>query len=281
MSSYVYLRLESLQRRFDEIDLLLTHALENIDNEELYSTLCRSAQILLVAHFEGAIKDLTKDVIDDFNRSEYTFKDSSEAIKVTFCQSFMKPNENDYYDSKIKTQLLNTFNDLPVKYEVDPFLFNKYKNNNKNPNSYIVENILARFGVNNFLSRIENSDLKVVFQESKSDMVIVRDRLKEHLEVTVESYPYKVNFELFNISSAKTKKSNTFWHAFLDTIVNNRHEIAHGNTLESLDLHVDLDKSKLKVEILICAFILVLCDCILPVEKIEKQKSTKARKKKR
>jgi hypothetical protein len=267
MSSYVYLRLESLQKRFDEIDLILNHASKNKDLEDLYSTLCRSAQILLVAHFEGAIKDFTKDVLSDFNRSEYKFKDSPEAIKTTFLQYFMKPNENNYYDKTIKNRLIETFNSLPVKYEVEPFLYNK----NKNPSPHIVENILKRFGVSNFFSRIENSDLDVVFQDSKSDMIEVRKRLKKHLENTVKSYPYKIDLDLFNISSTKTEPRDTLWHTFLDTILNNRHEIAHGNTLKRLDLHVDIEKSKLKIEILIYAFILVLCKCTLPIEKIDEE----------
>lgn len=267
MSSYVYLRLESLQKRFDEIDLILNHASENKDIKELYSTLCRSAQILLVAHFEGAIKDLTKDVLDDYNRSEYKFKDSPKAIKVTFCQYFIKPSDKNYYDSKMLDRLNKTFDNLPVRYEVEPFLYNK----NKNPSPHIIENILERFGVSNFFSRIDNSELDVVFQDSKSDMMELRDRLRRHLIETVKSYPYKIDLDLFNISSTKTKHDDTLWHTFLDTILENRHNIAHGNTLESLDLHVDIEKSKLKIEILIYGFILVLCKCTLPIEKVDEE----------
>jgi hypothetical protein len=262
MNTYVSLRFESLQKRLKEIDLILDYASKNENLTELYTTLCRSAQVLLIAHFEGAVKDFTKDVLDDFNRSEYEFKDSPEALKTTLCLSFMSPYDNGKYDPKLKRKIFETFNSLPVKYDADAFLYKK----NKNPNSYIIENILLRFGVNNFLLQLENSELDVAFQDSLSSMIELRDKLKIHLEENVNFYPYTVNPELFNIHYKKglDKSKKTLWHAFLDEIVNNRHIIAHGNTLENTCSHKDIEKSKLKVEILIYAFILMLCKFTLP-----------------
>lgn len=261
MSTYVFSRFESLQKRLEEIDLILDYASKNEGQLALYASLCRSAQILLIAHFEGAIKEFTRDVIDDFNRSNYKFKDSPQALKITFCSSFIKENTDPEF--KFRNKLIEIFNSLPVKYDAKVFLYK----NNKNPTSYIVDNLLQKFGVTEFLSQIEDSDLDIAFQDSRSDQVQIRDKLKSHLIENVTSYPYTVNVELFNIHYKKKVdlKKKSMWKEFLDEIVNNRHNIAHGNLLENICSHTEIEKSKLKIEILIYAYILVLCKFSLPL----------------
>lgn len=260
MSTFVFARIESFQKRLNEIDLILNYASENEGLNKLYTSLCRAAQVLLIAHFEGAVKDFTKDVIDDFNRSEYEFKDSPKALKITYCSSFIKENTDPEY--RFTNKLINTFDTLPVKYDSQVFLYK----NNKNPRSYIVNNILQRFGVTKFLSQIENSDLDIAFQDSKSDLIGLRDKLKLHLTENVSSYPYTVNFELFNIHYNKKidAKKKSIWEDFLDEVVNNRHNIAHGNLLDSMCSHKEIEMSKLKIEILTYAYVLLLCKFALP-----------------
>jgi hypothetical protein len=269
MSSYVCLRLESLQKRFDEIDLLLNYASKNEHTNDLYCTLCRSAQIFIVAHFEGAIKDIVRDVLDDFNNSEYEFKDSPEAIKRTFCNYFLENEDGRSNEKKLK-KLYEVFDSLPVKYGVDPFLYSNSENNNKNPSPHVVERIMEKFGVTFFLTRIYNSDLDVAFEDSKSDMINLRDRLRQHLMSALDTYPYKIDLDLFNISSAKCKKeTNSLWFDFLETIQNYRHKIAHGNTLENLDSHTNIAKTRIQVEILIYAFIMILCKYAIPKNAVD------------
>ncbi len=124
MSTYIFSRLEYLQKRFDEIELILNYASENESRLELYTSLCRSSQVLLTAHFEGAVKEFIRDALDDFNHSEYKFIDSPAALKATFCSSFLPENT----DQKLKfpTKLLDMFNTLPVKYDADAFLPNNH-----------------------------------------------------------------------------------------------------------------------------------------------------------
>lgn len=262
MSTYVFVRFESLQKRLDEIDLILSYASQNESLYELYTSLCRSAQVLLIAHFEGAIKEFTKDALDDFNKSMYNFVDSPDALKMTFCSSFISENTDQ------RNKLLDTFNSLPVKYNVAAFLSNNHNDYNKNPKPQMIESLLQKFGVVKFLSQIENSDLDVVFQDSKSDQIEIRNKLKAHLTENVESYPYKVDFELFNIhydnKIEKQKRKKSMWEDFLNEVLTNRHTIAHGNSLESPCSHTEIEQSKLKIEILIYAFVLVLCKFTLP-----------------
>jgi len=259
MSTFVSLGLESLQKRFAEIDLILSYASEKENTSELYSTLCRSAQVLLIAHFEGAVKQFVRDVIDDFNQSNYEFKDSPNALKYTFCTFFIKEN-NDL----IRNKLLDTFNSVPVKYTAEAFLFNNHSDNNRNPNSNVLNNILQRFGVSGFLSQIENSDLDIAFEDSKSNQVAIRDKIKFYLIENVKSYPYTVSLELFNIkydrnADKRKLRKKSIWEEFLDEVMIKRHTIAHGNSLESQCSHTEIERSKLKIEILIYAYVLLLC----------------------
>ncbi|MCO5383230.1 MAG: HEPN domain-containing protein [Methanosarcina barkeri] len=264
MNTSVFSGFESLQRRFSEIDLILNYASANENLYDLYTSLCRSAQVLLIAHFEGAIKEFTRDAIDDFNCSEYEFKDSPKALKVTFCSSFITESTDQKF--KFPSKLLDTFNSLPVKYCADAFLNNNHSDNNKTPNSHMVETVLEKFGVSNFLLKIENSDLDIAFQDSKSSQMQIRDKLKLHLRENVYSYPYTVSLELFNIHYNKKvdPKKKSMWKEFLDEVVTNRNTIAHGNSLESRCSHTEIEKSKLKIEILIYAYVLVLCKFTLP-----------------
>jgi len=132
----------------------------------------------------------------------------------------------------------------------------------------MIESLLHKFGVIKFLSQIENSDLDVAFQDSKSEMIEIRDKLKAHLMENVEYYPYNVDLELFNIhyddGIERQKRQKSMWEDFLNEILTNRHTIAHGNCLESLCSHTEIEHSRIKIEILIYAFVLVLCKFTLP-----------------
>jgi hypothetical protein len=264
MSTSVSSGLESLQRRFSEIDLILSYASEKEKTYELYTTLCRSAQVLLIAHFEGAVKQFVRDVINDFNQSNFEFKDSPNALKHTFCSFFIKENND-----SVRFKLLDTFNSVPVKYTAEAFLFNNHSDNNRNPNPYVVNNILERFGVSSFLSQIENSDLDVAFEDSKSSQIAIRDKMKFYLIENVKHYPYTVDLKLFNINFDKNmgkrkSRKKSMWEEFLDEVMTKRHNIAHGNSLESQCSHTEIERSKLKIEILIYAYILLLCKFSAP-----------------
>lgn len=272
METFVKVGLEILESRFQEIDTIIAQASDyEVDEstdisqqgefENIYKVLCRSAQVLLIAHLEGAIKDTAKNILDDINYFS-RFTNSPYSIKKTFCEHFLVKNEKGKYSIEKTKLLIDTFDSLPVKYIADPFIqfYNSGSSkNNRNPSPNLITKVTEKFGVMDFFIIIKDSDLDVVFTGSKSEILTVRDRLKEHLYTGVSSYPYDLDLSLFNISSKTSNEKNTLWHLFLESILKSRHDIAHGNTLESPFYHKDIEESKLKVEILLYAFISVLC----------------------
>lgn len=271
MDTFVKIGLEVLEERFKEIDTIISKASdyevdESIDAyqkeefENIYKVLCRSAQVLLIAHLEGAIKDTAKNILDDINYYS-KFNNSPYPLKKTFCEHFLVKNEKGRYSDEKTKLLINTFDSLPVKYIADPFIlfYNSGSKTNRNPSPDLIIKVTEKFGIENFFGMIENSNLDVVFTGSKSEILDIRDQLKEHLYTGVSSYPYDLDLSIFNISLKSSNKKQTLWHLFLESILKNRHDIAHGNTLESPFYHKDIEESKIKVEILLYAFISVLC----------------------
>src|SRR5690348_11192613 len=120
VESFVFNRINLLEKRFQEIESLLGEAAKNISSP-LYRVFCRSAHILLVSHFEGFIKDIVKDVLEDINANS-SFRESPTIVKRTFCEYYQKKNDNGEYDERIKARLIEVFDEMPVKFKVNPFL---------------------------------------------------------------------------------------------------------------------------------------------------------------
>ncbi len=81
----------SLDNRLSEVHLILEEAKNNFEsNNSLYKALCRSAQVLLSAHFEGYLKDLVKNSLEDINQFS-TFKYSNIFLKKRMCEYFISP----------------------------------------------------------------------------------------------------------------------------------------------------------------------------------------------
>lgn len=260
IGTFISIKLDSLEKRFKEIDILLLQAKENISDQDSYKALCRSAHILLVAHFEGTIKDIIKDVLEDLNHY-IDFKEVPENIKRTFSEYYMK-HENGIYNEKLRKRLIETFEDLPIKLKPEPF----YYENNKNPSPYILETYLKRFGKKEFLKSIATSDLDIVFENNKSETMDLLQRIKYHLKNGVNNYPYNVNSKIYNPKTLHNLPKNlkSMWETFLDELLLNRHNIVHGSILDNPTDHEEISIAKNKIEILIYVFIIELCNCCIP-----------------
>lgn len=258
--SFVFLRLELVERRFKEIDILLGEANKNSDLQNIYTTLCRSAHVLLVAHFEGLIKDITKDILDDLN-SNLEFKNAPQVLKRTFCEHFLKRDEKGNYDENIKNKLVDAFDELPTKFKVEPFLFDR----NKNPSPQMLQSILTKFGIKNFLWCLDNSDLDKVFENNKSDIDDLINRIKFHLNIGLRTFPYTTAEEILNLDPSKKNlpQKKSLWDTFLEDLLKNRHSIVHGQTLDNPTDHEEIEMAKKKVEILLYAFIIFIGKSIL------------------
>jgi len=248
----------TISERLNEVGLLLEKAEEYRDNESLYGALCRSSTVLLVAHFEGFIKDMAKAFIDDLN-SYVPFDALPSSLKRTYCAQFISGDDQANNEKKIQ-KLIEVFDSLDTKLKVDPFLFE----NNKNPSPSMMEKICKNFGVNNFFKMIENSRLDEVFSENRSETNAILIDLKEHVLLTVGNYPYSSNPDVFGISLSNSSVGlrRTLWQTFLDELLKNRHSIAHGSSLLNTQSSEEIDTQKTKLEILQYAVILIMTRCI-------------------
>lgn len=263
--SFVFSRLESLEKRFQEVDLLLKFAVDNIGNDQLYSTFCRSAHIILIAHFEGAIKEVCKDVIDDINYN-LSFDKIPKNICMTYAEYFLvKENNNKFSNEgifRLKEKIKEAFGNNKANLNVAPFLMPV----DRNLAPAIIGLILKRFGVNDFFYIISNSDLEIVFEDEKTSIAELKNRLKTHVFEKTTTYPYQTDPCIYNPTptNINNKKQTTLWEEFIDDILMERHNIVHGHKLHNPYDHSNLQKAKEKIEILIYVFIICICGASVP-----------------
>lgn len=254
INTYVGIGLNSFGERLKEVELLVGLAALNISNQELYDSICRSIQVFIVSHFEGAIKDFTRNVLDDINYHS-NFKSANDSVKRTFCEHFMKVDKGSYSEA-VRIRLIETFDKLPVDLSSEPFLVE----NNKNPSPNMISSVTKKFGILHFFSRLKGSDLEIIFEDVRTDIIELRDKLKKHLEDNTVNYPYTVNPQTFKLNEKDNSRFNiNIWTSFIDDFLQKRHEIAHGNTLLNSKSHNSIEKLSVKIEILIYGMYLIIC----------------------
>lgn len=261
IQTFINLRFEQIEKRFKEVELLLSLAITYQDDNETYQSLCRSAHVLMVSHIEGLYKDISKDIIDDLN-SNTNFDQIKKPIFNSHCSFFIHTIESDKSTLKIQEKLWNAFKDYPTSLKIEPFLFI----DNKNPAPQIIETILEKFGVKNFFWSLKDSDLDVVFEDEKKKTQKLHDRLIKYIKKGTMNFPYTVDSSFYN-PKTKTgeKKVTTLWEDFLNNFLKERHNIIHGNRLDNPNNHDSLLLSKMKIEILLFAFIINICSISNPL----------------
>lgn len=254
MSTFTYVLINSLDNRWEEVDLVIHEAATKTGNIPLYNALCRSAIVLITAHLEGFTKDIAKSIVSDINFYS-NFCKAPMAVKRTFCNLYLD-TENSNLEKKINL-LIKTFDELDIKFISEPFVFE----NNKNPSPSIIDKVCKNFGVSGFFETLEFSKFDKVFEGEKTFNNLMLNDLKEHILGGIEEYPYALNPLEFDLDVNKQKRSvkRTLWETFLDELLRTRHAIAHGTSLEnSLSIEEIID-IKLKTQILQYAITLVLC----------------------
>jgi hypothetical protein len=254
MQSFLNIRFESIEKRFEEIDLLINLSVDNITDTRKYQTFCRSAHVLLVSHFEGIYKDVVKDIIDDFNANT-NYLEVPNTILNTHFNYFLQTLDNTKSTKNIKDKLKEAFGNNNSKLKVEPFLFV----DNKNPTPDIINTILDRFGVPDFFWSIKDSDLDVVFENLKTETNELKNKLLIYLKENTATFPYSVENTIYNpIIKSDQKKKKTLWEDFLNEFLKERHGIVHGNVLTSPFNHQTIMDAKTKIEIITYAFIISL-----------------------
>lgn len=259
--TFINLRFEQIEKRFKEIEVLLSLAFSHESNLDIYQTLCRSAHVLLVSHFEGLYREICRDIIDDINLNT-KFYEVKKIIFSTHCEYYIHSNESAEAINNIKIKLWEAFKEYPSKLKVDPFIFV----DNRNPTPQVMETILKKFGVKSFFLGIEGSDLDLVFEDQKSKTQKLRDKLFKYVNSATKNYPYTVDKSFYHpIDKEGKKKNKTLWEDFINTFLKERHNIVHGHILDNPYNHESLSQAKIKLEILLYAFIINLCSAANPV----------------
>jgi len=261
--------INKLSDRHDEISLLIKYAEDLFDktddnSKKLYSSICRSISILLVSHLEGFIKDFVKELILDINQF-VAFKDINKNVKRHYVSSFIINNENKkLYEEKIKN-LIAKFESIDEKLELadgkyitvsyEPFLYK----DNKNPKADILTYICKNFGIDNIFGYLKDSTLEIVFENDRIGANNLIDEIYQNLKDNTLNYPFNINYDAYQLEkSVTTKAEKTNWEFFLEDLLNTRHNIVHGATLENIKSHTELKDLEQKTILIQYGIILLL-----------------------
>lgn len=255
MSTYFSIGLTSLITRLSEIDLILEEASKyTSSNIPLHDALCRSAQVLLLAHFEGHIKQIVKDCLDDVNTYS-SFKESKKHLKQKFCENFIIQGQDGQINQKKIEELIEILEPLDTKFRKEYFLFK----DNKNPKATVLDRIVKNFGVNKFFNKLKQSKLDLVFSNTKEENINLGDEFLNLMLSWTNEYPYKIDFKFLEIDPNKNNSDN-LWDSFISNILSKRHNIAHGTDIHNNVSLVELYENKIKIQILIYAISMFICD---------------------
>lgn len=253
MSTSTFELVHSIPLRVDEIKLLLAHATDVKERDEpFYDALCRAAAILLASHLEAFLKELSLNIISDLNDNLEQFSKMPEALKREFCYriAFYDGVEKKEVDKRIK-QLLRFFNSNSVK--IDLSAFNYLQNPNKNPSVDTIQSSLDKLGVPNVLHSIDCGSFTCVFDGNmRSDYVLKRQLVA--MASRVYDFPYRQMINAFSFNREKpTKGQKTLWHEFVETVMNRRHSIVHGDTLDNKSSAEELQRDAEKLLVMMYA----------------------------
>ena len=212
-------------------------------NGELYSALCRSCCVLLAAHLEGFLKDLSTSITADLNFYLKAFDDLPEALQNTFCRKIAFYDGVPANEIGVRVnQLKSFFAGTEISIDLNAFA---YKNSaNKNPSGSVIERSLEKLGVPNVLGMIANDKFQVVFDGSDRTNYRLYRLMKRNVSL-LRQFPYGSLAD--GLLSKKTAtKTETIWHTFVEDLMTRRHNIVHGdiksNEASWDELTQDIDK---------------------------------------
>lgn len=252
MSTAVFEVARSIPLRIQELQRLATLAADTEKTDEAsYNTLCRACCVLLAAHIEGFIKDLSKTLISDFNFNLKSFSKMPEAMKRTFCEkiAFYNGIEQSEIDQRIK-QLTTYFSAQDISIDFDAFTYKE--NKNRNPGPDVIESAFNKIGVPSMLKSISANRFENIFKNDNGLSFDLRRDMKRH-HCKLYKFPYQPlpkKYSFNHKSKSKGGDETTIWHEFIEGIMRRRHTIAHGDTLSNETNHQELHQDIEKIEIL-------------------------------
>ncbi|HFV9290968.1 TPA: HEPN domain-containing protein [Serratia fonticola] len=255
MTTFIADYLETVDLQWNEVDILAEEAIKVESNQpDLYNALCRSITILIVAHMEGFIKGVVKNIISDYSCIE--FKNLPQAVKVTYCKKHLGFDETAFknYHERIKN-LISDF-DLSTNFKIshEPFIFDK----NRNPKPDSIGNIASRFGVSDIFKNLNQSRFDDIFSMTSTQISNALPLLNETTKRKVREFPYRIRKNIYKTKPEKCI-GRSLWQTFLDDLNHKRHIIAHGSDFNNTTDIRTLLELKDKVRILQLSFILIIC----------------------
>ena len=262
MSTFVYELLSTTDERWGEIDLLLSMASQESASDDLKDALCRACAVLIVAHFEGFMKESARAIIDDIN-DNLAFRDAPSQIKRVFCRSFtgaVSATAPTKEENEREKKLIGLLDGLDTKIDSTPFTAGT-----SNPRPDVVERICSSLGADKFFALINESRLDVAFSGAVSEMSELLREMREHLLDAVQTFPYKVQPALFEMAQPSGKSRSggggkaTLWEDFLDNLLEQRHVIAHGTSTVNRRSPSEVRQLHIKTQLLMHAALLAMC----------------------
>lgn len=263
MASFLTDYLDSLDEKWNEIDIILELAKHYKDNDNnLYNALCRSATVLMVGHLEGFTRDLVKSIINDIS-DNCDFIEMPSIIKriYTFKYLGLVNGEIEFskQDNKRIEVLKNKFEELNPDIEYEPFLYS-----DKNPKPNLIKKAYKNLGIENIFAHLHESKYEDIFEglplDSFKEIILEK---KEEIKTTTSNYPYTSSLDNSNLKSKTLQKNRTtLWEDFLSNIVEKRNKIAHGNNFNNSDDVDELEYNKNKIVYLQLAIVEVVASKI-------------------
>jgi RiboL-PSP-HEPN len=260
-STYMHAHVGSTAARWAELDVLLSLANQGGISTSSHDALCRATIVMIVAHFEGFIKDTIRALIDDIN-SHSTFTKVPKQAQRIHCRLYTGSDQDgtgkiSKEENERELALISLFESLNAKLAHGPFV-----GGTSNPKPSIISRLCRQFGVDDLFYLLENSDLDSVFSSSLATIEGKVLALETMLLSGVSSYPYNISkssIGITNTGSRPNKKTETLWETFVNNLLAQRHTIAHGSSLENSKSTQELRELASSARTLALATALVLC----------------------
>lgn len=219
-------------QRFDEINLLANMAEENSKpggNVTAINALTRSGLVLLCGYFEGFVREMCKEFVDELN--DLGISPSLVPVRmlsehVIICSDKVKNNKCQPFSDFI----MNIEQASPIQLDSD-----KLSSTNANPTVDTIERIFNTFDIPLVLDTLSLNDFEV------DDMYNVESQVSESLRQailqTVEGDPVK-EVDIVKIIESKwapkKKRRRVGYLNTIDELLKKRNRIAHGEGFDSV-----------------------------------------------
>lgn len=258
MSTATYELSRSIPARIGELRVLVDHASKcETEDESLYNAICRAAAVLMASHLEGFLKELVRSITLDLNFHIEEFSSMPLAMQRTFCMkiAFYEGVSNAEIEKRV-TQLISFFSSNNVKVDMSAF---PYKENaNKNPSPAFIDATLGAIGVPSVLAALKGGRFEAVFDGNHHTDYMLRRDLRRY-QSTLYHFPYRALPPPYTFNRNKDKAEGSIWWEFINGVMNRRHSVAHGDTLENETSWSELRTDALKLEVLMFAIIYHSC----------------------